>query len=268
MPKARSESCWTLWRPIPLATDTLDPGLIARIRGRLDTASPQETGAILASLRDEVLTRCRQDLLFWLTFVRTRDEADPEMPIKPFPVGLDYVQRLMRLLGSEQRLAIVKSRQMMVSWAACAYMTWHARFKPHQAVLYQTQNWPDAVKMVAMPGSGKDGGFAGRCQFLEAHLPPWMRVPVTYTEGRALYPNGSVIEALPGGADKIRGKTASVIVLDEMAFLEDAKGTYTAIAPLVQKGARLFCISTPNGAEGNTFYHIWTGTPMEAHAAA
>src|SRR3989304_6016260 len=86
-------------------------------------------------------------------------------------------------------------------------------------------------------------------QDAEHAMPHWMRQSVTATEGRLIYPNGSIIEALPGGADKIRSKTASMIVLDEMAFLEDAKGTYTAIAPLVRKGAAVGMISTPTGAE-------------------
>ena len=47
-----------------------------------------------------------------------------------------------------------------------------------------------------------------------------------------------------------------------------AKGTYTAIAPLVQKGAHLVLISTPNGAEGNVFFHLWHGTPFSTGQAA
>lgn len=246
----------------------LAPETLERVRRQLPTMSPADAQQALSGVSGQVLERCATDITSWLRFVVTRDEADPESPIKPFPVHLDYMRRLMILLSTTQRLAVVKSRQMLVSWAACAYMVWRARFLPHQVVLYQTQNWPDAVKMVAMPGVGSDGGFAGRCQFIEAHLPAWMRQRVTATEGRLMYPNGSLIEALPGGADKIRGKTASVIVLDEMAFLEDAKGTYTAIAPLVQKGAHLLMISTPNGASPNMFFCLWHGVPMTAKDAA
>ena len=247
-------------------TPVLTPEVLERVRGHLPTMTPKDAQAALAGVAGQVLARCATDIEFWLRFVVTRDEADPANPVKPFPIHLDYMRRLIRLLTTEQRLAIVKSRQMLVSWATCAYMTYRARFTPHQAVLYQTQNWPDAVKMVAMPGAG---GFAGRCQFIEQHLPHWMRQPgIACTEGRIVYPNGSLIEALPGGADKIRSKTASVIVLDEMAFLEDAKGTYTAIAPLVQKGASLVMISTPAGAEGNMFYHLWHGTPISVGEAA
>ncbi len=246
-------------------TSVLSPEVLERVRGHLPTMTPKDAQAALAGVAGQVLARCATDIAYWLRWVVTRDEADPEHPVKPFPIHLDYMRRLIGLLSTEQRLAIVKSRQMLVSWATCAAMVFRARFTPHQAILYQTQNWPDAVKMVAMPGVG---GFDGRCQFIEHHLPHWMRQAVTCTEGRIVYPNGSLIEALPGGADKIRSKTASMIVLDEMAFLEDAKGTYTAIAPLVQKGASLVMISTPAGAEGNMFYHLWHGTPISVGQAA
>lgn len=243
----------------------LAPETLARVRTHLPTMTTEETHAVLASVAGQVVEQCATDLPFWLRFVLTRDEADPEEPVKPFPINLGYMRRLIHLLRTEQRVAIVKSRQMLVSWATCAVMTHRARFTPHQVILYQTQNWPDAIKMVSMPGAG---GFAGRCQFIEQHLPGWMQQTIVPTEGRIVYPNGSLIEALPGGADKIRSKTASMIVLDEMAFLEDAKGTYTAIAPLVQKGASLVMISTPAGAEGNMFYHLWQGTPMAVGEAA
>ena len=101
-------------------------------------------------------------------------------------------------------------------------------------------------------------------RFIERNLPPWMQQAIRDPEGQITYPNGSIIMALPGGANKVRGKTPTVIVLDEMAFLEEAKATYTAIAPLVQKGAQLICLSTPNGGAGNFFYHLWHGLALDA----
>jgi phage FluMu gp28-like protein len=89
-----------------------------------------------------------------------------------------------------------------------------------------------------------------------------MRVRLKESEGLLAYPDtGSVIEALPGGANKVRGKVPSLIVLDEFAMHEEAWGEWTAVAPLVQKGMKLLVISTPNGSEGNCFYHLYHGTP-------
>ena len=111
--------------------------------------------------------------------------------------------------------------------------------------------------MVCMPS----GGFEGRCQFIENHLPEWMRQDYKPAEGRIQYPNGSIIQALSGGADKIRGKTASLIIEDEMAHQEDQAGVWTAVAPLVQKGAKIVLCSSPNGAS-NMFATLWHGHPV------
>jgi len=37
---------------------------------------------------------------------------------------------------------------------------------------------------------------------------------------------------------------------------------------VVQKGASLVMISTPNGAESNMFFHLWHGTPITVSQAA
>ena len=231
-----------------------DPDLLFKRVQELD-----DTGAtlLLDSIRGDILERCRVDGYFWLRFVQTRDEADPERSIKPFPVELGYLRELWELLTNRQRVVVAKSRQMLVSWVVAAFCVHWARFKSNQAIYWQTQHWRDACMMVCMP----EGGFEGRCQFIETHLPPWMRVKVKFSEGCSNYGNGSIIQSLAGGADQIRSKVASVIVEDEFAKQEEATGVYTAVAPLIQKGAKVIVVSTPNGS-GNMFATLWHGRPV------
>lgn len=237
----------------------VDPVVLSK---RLDELSGKEAKTLLLGLRSEALNRCGQDGKFWLQFVRTRDEADADETTKSFPVHLDYVTQIWDTLVLHNRVAIAKSRQMLLSWIACAFMCWTARFKPNALVILQTQKWEDACTMVAMAGNRGEGGYVGRCQFIESHLPSWLQQKFVPTEGAIDYPNGSRVMALAAGANQIRGKTASLIVLDEYAFLSEAKQTYAAISPLVQKGCKVVVISTPNGAEGNSFFHLWNGIPM------
>lgn len=230
---------------------------LERLLTRLPDLTRKDQEALSSALIAEILERCAVDGLFWLKFVSTRDEADPENTVKPFPVHLEYIRQLWKDIDENRRVVIAKSRQLLVSWTTCAYVTWTARFKPNQAIYWQTKAWPDAVKMVCMPS----GGFSGRCQFIEDHLPEWMRLPYKPSEGRIQYPNGSLIQALSGGADQVRSATGSIFVEDEFAHQEDQDGVYTAVAPLIQKGAKGIFISSPNGSN-NTFATLWHGRPV------
>lgn len=227
---------------------------------------PERAARLSAQITADLLARCVDDGVFWLRFVVTRDEADVES-VKPFPrhtpafcfppphqcLGCK-IAALWRVLDTTPRLAIPKSRQMMVSWLACAYAVWHARFRDNRAVYWQTQNDDDANKMVALPAPAQ-----GRMEFIERHLPAWMQVVGTkFAQGVIAWPNGSVIEALAGGANKVRSKVASLIIEDEFAHQEEARGVYTAVGPLIQKATKFLAISTPNGTD-NVFFELVHG---------
>ena len=220
----------------------------------LDVGSLQ---SVYAGLTGAARLRATGDGLFWLRFVLTRDEADATHSVKPFPLHLEYLRALWDVLDTRQCVVIAKSRQMLVSWCVAAFAVWWARHKPNQAVFWQSQQARDAVNMVC----GPKGAPMGRCQFIEANLPVWMRLAINPLEGRLVYPNGSFIQALPGGAGQIRGNVPSLYIGDEFAFQEEQKGVWTAVAPLIQKGAKAFLISTPNGSM-NQFAELYHGRPV------
>ena len=244
--------------------ETLSTDDLETLRTKLATATVPEQAAIVATLAEGCRQGCVDDLDFYLRFVRTRDESDPDQSVKLFPVHKARLMELMHEFRDHSKCVVAKSRQVMASWGAVAFATWLARKRANSHVLIQTQNEEDAHKLVALAGASKDGGFEGRCQFIESHLPSWLQMHVQPSAGRIMYPNGSMIEGLPGGANKLRSKTPTLIILDEFAFLEEAKATLTAALPLVQKGAKLLILSTPNGAEGNVFYHVYSGLPITA----
>jgi len=209
------------------------------------------------ALKLELGKRCAADGLFWLKFAQTRDEADVEQAVKPVPLHEPYIAPLWQGLVDHQVTILAKSRQMFVSWEIALFCVWWARYKPNQAIYVQMQGWPDAVAMTCMPA----GGYEGRMQFIENHLPEWMRLKFKPSEGRMAYPNGSIIQALAGGANQIRSKTYSLYVGDEFAFCEEQDKIWTAVAPLIQKGSKAIIVSTPNGVD-NQFSTLWHGYPV------
>lgn len=244
-----------------LDSQTLERILPLIARGALTEAQATD---LQWSLTRELNKRCAEDGLFWLTFVQTRDEADVDHAVKPFPVHEAYVRELWAGLVEHQVTVIAKSRQMLVSWVIACFCVWWARFRANQAIYVQMQGWPDAVAMTCMPA----GGYEGRMQFIENHLPAWMRLKAKPSEGRLAYPNGSIIQALAGGANQIRSKTYSLYVGDEFAFCEEQDKIWTAVAPLIQKGSKAIIVSTPNGVD-NQFATLWHGYPVgQAMSAA
>ncbi len=237
------------------------PRELEALAARVDALAPGDLQSLYAGLTGAARVRAESDGLFWLRFVLTRDEADPEHSVKPYPLHLEYLVKLWDVLSTRQFIVVAKSRQMLVSWAVAAYCVWHARSKPNQAIFWQSQKDKDAMSMVCAP----KGAPMGRCQFIEANLPPWMRVPINPLEGRLVYPNGSFIQALAGGAGQIRGSVPSVYVGDEFAHQEEQRGVFTAVAPLIQKGAKAIFISTPNGAD-NQFAELYHGRQVGAAA--
>lgn len=230
---------------------------LQRILQKLPELSPAEQRQLFSALAKEIDEQSAEDGLFWLRWVSTRDEADKDNPIKPFPLHEEYTKQLWTDIDTHQVTVIAKSRQMFVTWLVACYMTWWARYRPNQAIYYQTQNWDDAVMMTCMP----DGGFMGRCQFIENNLPGWMKVKTKETEGRIQYPNGSIIQSIAGKPNSIRGKTVSLYIGDEFAFMEEQDKVWTSVAPLVQKGAKAIIVSTPNGTS-NQFATLWHGRPV------
>lgn len=237
---------------------TLSDIQLATLAARL---GPEGLQGAIHAVEAEIIETCRRDGLFFASLAKTRDEADPDNPVKPFPAHTGYVRAIWGTLAAHNKVVVAKSRQMMMSWIACMFVVWWARFRPNQAVYWMAQKWDDAVEKIAMANqAGKASSYMGRCQFIEAHLPTVLRQPLRINEGLIVYPNGSFIQALPGGADQIRGKVFSLMIADEFAFVEEARGVYQSIAPLIQKGSRFVAISTPNGGpESSLFAQLYHG---------
>lgn len=69
--------------------------------------------------------------------------------------------------------------------------------------------------------------------------------------------NESVIYALPGHADTVRGYSPDLLLIDEAAYTSDS--LYTAVLPsLAATGGDLIAISTPNGQQG-WYWAEWSG---------
>src|SRR5271165_2170023 len=68
-------------------------------------------------------------------------------PYEKFP-RYPYLEALFEILDAERILWLEKSRDMMVSWACVAYLTYQAMLTPECGILVQTQKEGKAIQLI------------------------------------------------------------------------------------------------------------------------
>ena len=199
---------------------------------------------------------------FWrfLPLVKTKDAHDLDNPEKPlWGDRAVYLVIVFLYLLACPVLAFAKSRQMRFSWATTAFALWHTMTGRHRHTIYQTKKEDDAHHMITF---GAKNPAAGRADFILQHLPGWLadghvvsgrgntagKLTLSHASKDPSGANvpwaGSVIEAVPQGADQVRGKTPSFFLSDESAYQDEFQAAVVALRPAVAGGGRFCSVST------------------------
>lgn len=193
----------------------------------------------------EFLGECAASPSFYIFSgaVRTIDGNDRKNPVKPFPdypylkEMLDHIHPFDIPDDDCDQCAIPKSRQLSMTWLACAYLTWEARFHEHSLNMVQSKKAEDAWMLVY-----KRDWNISRCGFIERAMPMFMRAKgLMGTRGELTYPNGSQIWGIPQGGHQIRGYMVRVLVSDETCFQDEFEDAHAAALSTVR---RMILIST------------------------
>lgn len=208
---------------------------------------------------------CSKSFPFFLfAFCKTKDEHDPKVVAKPYPLKI-YIAIVAIFLQSTRRLAIPKSRQLMMSWTVAAFVLWVALFRDNSLNFLQSKKETDANALLervfdiyirlpnwmqkANPVNPSKNG-----ERIENH----MRFPWTMDAIKRITPDGEEpdlgllltlrahIWAIPQGQDVLRQYTATFIFSDEDAFQEQAALAYQASAPILADDSWFIKVSTAN----------------------
>jgi len=196
----------------------------------------------------------------FLPYVFTKDSHDRDTPVKALPVAEQVFLKVVFLyMLACQVLACPKSRQMMLSWAMSAFSVWFAMSSKYSKVVYQTKKEGDGFDMVT---HGRKNAASGRMDFIVQHLPRWLQdqniisgagnmvgklvfsPAQTDKSGIEIPWHGSDIEAVPQGADQVRGKTLSLFCSDESAFQDDFNKVMDALLPAIKGGGKVLAVSS------------------------
>ena len=129
------------------------------------------------------------------------------------------------------------------------YALWLANFKSDQLIIILAHKETMAKELFS------------RIKLAYTELPNWIKIAVDgeWNDMSAKFANGSRIIASPTSENAIRGQSASCLILDEFAFVEEsiAKPFWAAVTPtlIAAPNAKLFVSSTPNGTD-NVFYNL------------
>lgn len=173
----------------------------------------------------------------------TMDEAD-QGRAKRFP-DKEYLAHICVVWMRESIIAIPKTRRMLLSWLFLALHLWAALFHPRVSVFIQSKKEKDSAFLMSDE----------RMMFIYNHLPggyPWPR-PVKMNSGPSgvgysyiKFDNGAYIMAIGQGADQMRGYTATYVMLDEVAFWEQAENSWASLKPTIEGGGKVGLISSAN----------------------
>jgi hypothetical protein len=195
--------------------------------------------------------KCAADPEYFIrTYVWIESERDPR---GREPFGLwDYQENALHAYLDNRFVIILKARQLGFTTLAMSYALWQCLFKPRANILLISKSQDSADKNLGM------------ARFMYSFLPEWMKARGPELDGDAA--KQMIFKFSDGGANRLKsfagtktagaGETASLVILDEFALMEDPANTYRTIKPTTDAGGSLIIISTARGGS-NLFAKIY-----------
>jgi hypothetical protein len=183
-------------------------------------------------------------LYFCKKFLRIQHPTKGSLPFKPYP----YQERLIHNYTNYRHTISMLFRQAGKTTCACGYLLWYTMFVPESQVLIAAHKFEGAQDIM------------NRYRFGYENLPDYIRAGVVlYNRQSIEFDNGSRIQATTTTENTGRGKSLSIIYLDEFGHIdppEKAKEFWTALSPTLSTGGKCIITSTPNSDE-DQFAQIW-----------
>jgi hypothetical protein len=165
------------------------------------------------------------------------------------PIELyDYQDEIINKITNNRRVAVVTSRQAGKTTTAVCVILHFVIFNSHKLVALLA-NKGDAAREIL-----------DRIKIAYEALPKWLQQGVIeWNKGSVEFENGSKIIAGATSSTAIRGKSVSLLYIDETAFVDNWDEFFSSVFPTVSSGktTKILLTSTPNGL--NHFYKTCKG---------
>ena len=155
------------------------------------------------------LQKCMDDPEYFIdTYCQLQHATEGAMPFHP----RDYQRKMIRTFHKKRRVIVLSARQTGKSWTSGAFLLWFAMFHFEQTVMVLSNKDANAMEMIY------------RIRFIYERLPMWLKPGLMedgWNQHSMRFDNGSRIMSNPTSKDSARGFAASLLFLDEFAFVRD-----------------------------------------------
>jgi len=166
---------------------------------------------------------------------------------RAFTLRKPQIETVRAYLAQDQTL-ILKARQIGFTTVTMAFCLWRMLFFDDYSIIMLSRKEDDASAALAMVILA----YNEMTPEARAHFP--LRTDKGST--KFTLANGSWMESHPSANNPARGRSASLMILDEWAFMPNPDEAWAATAPVTDIGGRLVALSTANGW-GNLFHSAW-----------
>jgi hypothetical protein len=189
--------------------------------------------------------KCAQDPIYFAEkYIKIVHVDHGFIPIKLY----DYQKEIVVKLQNNRRVTVVTSRQAGKTTTAAAIILHYILFNDHKTVALLA-NKGDAAREILQ-----------RIKDAYEALPDWLQQGVEeWNKGSIALENGCKVLAAATSSSAIRGKSISLLYIDEAAFVEGWDEFFASVFPTISSGetTKILFTSTPNGL--NHFYKTCMG---------
>lgn len=197
------------------------------------------------------VARCSRDIVhFCETYVRIQHPVRGSIPFDLYP----YQIKMLKAYQDNTNIVVLSARQTGKSITSAIYLLWYALFHDDQNILIASNKNDGAMEMIS------------RIKHAYEALPLWLKPGVKddgYNKHTIIFENDSKIDSVATSESSGRGKSISLLFLDEFAFVKPGVQTefWASILPTLSTGGSCIMTSTPNGDE-NLFAQIWRSAEL------
>ena len=164
------------------------------------------------------------------------------VPFKLYP----FQCRILKEFQDHRLTILRKFRQAGCTTLLGAYALWFSIFHENKKVAVLSKGDEEAKELVS------------RMKLMYDELPLWLKPKTLKNNDHTMeFENGSKIQSKASGKQSGRSLSASLLILDEAAFIEFIDTIWAAVGPTTSTGGRVVALSTVNGI-GNWFHKMYT----------